>query len=206
MEAIRSSKTSVQTRCTRYHTPEDGIFHSQRRENLKSSINQSGSPDLAVQNSKIQFLHATSENRTRVLYYLMMDYHCSHPHHRCSPTPWAGSIVRSWNLQILLMLRQQTPPPGLISTATKNGYKILHKFPWAPNAVAMLPGSIRDTAKHCSDEVKPHARTHTHIYQDVQTVTRESNETFSTVRTAYWAWPRLRHDAVSIETTFASTE
>jgi hypothetical protein len=37
MEAIRSSETSVQsTISTRRHTPEDGILHSHRRENLKS--------------------------------------------------------------------------------------------------------------------------------------------------------------------------
>jgi hypothetical protein len=37
MEAIRSSETSVQsTTSTRCHTPEDGILHSNRRENLKS--------------------------------------------------------------------------------------------------------------------------------------------------------------------------
>jgi hypothetical protein len=37
MEAIRSSEMSVQsTTSTRRHTPEDGILHSHRRENLKS--------------------------------------------------------------------------------------------------------------------------------------------------------------------------
>jgi hypothetical protein len=36
MEAIRSSETSVHTRSTRRHIPEDGIAHSHRRENLRS--------------------------------------------------------------------------------------------------------------------------------------------------------------------------
>jgi hypothetical protein len=36
MVAICSSKTSGLTRATRHYIPEDGIFHSHRRENLKS--------------------------------------------------------------------------------------------------------------------------------------------------------------------------
>jgi hypothetical protein len=39
MEAIRSSKTSVQTRPTGGHIPEDDILHSHRSENVKSYIN-----------------------------------------------------------------------------------------------------------------------------------------------------------------------
>jgi hypothetical protein len=35
MEAARSSETSVHTRSTWRHIPEDGILHSHRRENLK---------------------------------------------------------------------------------------------------------------------------------------------------------------------------
>jgi hypothetical protein len=36
LEAIRSSETSVDTRSTRRHIPEDRIIHSHRSENLKS--------------------------------------------------------------------------------------------------------------------------------------------------------------------------
>jgi hypothetical protein len=36
MKAKRSSETSIHTRSTRRHIPEDGILHSHRRENLKS--------------------------------------------------------------------------------------------------------------------------------------------------------------------------
>jgi hypothetical protein len=38
MEAIRSSETSVHTRFTRRHIPENGILHSHRCENLKSYL------------------------------------------------------------------------------------------------------------------------------------------------------------------------
>jgi hypothetical protein len=36
MEAIRSSDTSVLTRATRRHIPEDDVLHSHDRGNLKS--------------------------------------------------------------------------------------------------------------------------------------------------------------------------
>jgi hypothetical protein len=36
MDAIRSSETSFLTRATLRDIPEDGIFHTHRRENLKS--------------------------------------------------------------------------------------------------------------------------------------------------------------------------
>jgi hypothetical protein len=39
MEAIHSTETSVHTRPSRRHIPEDGILHSHRRENLKSYKN-----------------------------------------------------------------------------------------------------------------------------------------------------------------------
>jgi hypothetical protein len=42
MEAKRSSKTSVLTRATRPHIPEDSSLHCHRRENLKSYIALTG--------------------------------------------------------------------------------------------------------------------------------------------------------------------
>jgi hypothetical protein len=42
LEIIRSSETSILTRATRRNIPRDGIFHSPRRENLKSYIALTG--------------------------------------------------------------------------------------------------------------------------------------------------------------------
>jgi hypothetical protein len=56
MEAIRSCETSVNTISTRRHIPEDGIFHSHRRENLKFYIYTACSnllKHLAYKNVKI---------------------------------------------------------------------------------------------------------------------------------------------------------
>jgi hypothetical protein len=48
------TETSVHTRSTRRHIPEDGILHSHRRENLKSYILLNGLSDLT---QVISFLH-----------------------------------------------------------------------------------------------------------------------------------------------------
>jgi hypothetical protein len=40
LETIHSSETSIHTRSTRRHIPEDGVLHSHRYENLKSYISE----------------------------------------------------------------------------------------------------------------------------------------------------------------------
>jgi hypothetical protein len=47
MKTIRSSETSVHTRSTLRHIPEDGISHSHRRENLRSYENKMVGPRSA---------------------------------------------------------------------------------------------------------------------------------------------------------------
>jgi hypothetical protein len=59
-ETLTSSETSVLTRATRRNIPEDAIFHSHRRENLKSYI------------PKIQFWFVTTGSSTRTDYFYDM--------------------------------------------------------------------------------------------------------------------------------------
>jgi hypothetical protein len=62
MEAIRSSETSALIRATRRHTPEDGILHSHRRENLKSYNAVPSSPILVT-----LMMEATRSSETSAL-------------------------------------------------------------------------------------------------------------------------------------------
>jgi hypothetical protein len=68
MEAIDSSAASIFTRTTRGNTPEDNIFHCQRRENLKSYIPLTG----WTQQRKCNV--SSCEVRTAFLYHRIRHY------------------------------------------------------------------------------------------------------------------------------------
>jgi hypothetical protein len=80
MEAIRSSETSLYTRSTRRHIPEDDILHSHRRENLKSyelntrfrlSDNQLLKKDSApIICTYTDYMHSRSHTRTHTGIYI----------------------------------------------------------------------------------------------------------------------------------------
>jgi hypothetical protein len=83
MEAISSCETSVHTRSTRRHNPEDGILHSHRRENLKSFIIKEAisplhirevwvrglckKPDMLMSRLFFNFLIPSSKNAEKVV-------------------------------------------------------------------------------------------------------------------------------------------
>jgi hypothetical protein len=73
MEAIRSSEMSVHTESTGRHTPKDGIFHSYRRENLKSYIVSDLTRGWTTEQSVIDICSETASYRHKFHYALLSE-------------------------------------------------------------------------------------------------------------------------------------